>query len=187
VTYVRDGERRTAAMELKAQQVTETPRDQNELADQLAALYAQGRGALDDVLNGVTEEQADAVVAPGEWTIRQIVAHLIAAERDAQTSISLLMGGSNDVFNYNNNSLVRIEPLMRSYPTLPELVAAVARTQAETVEAVRLLPPEFVERRGIYDQMGRVLLFDAENHIGAHIEQIEKAKAALLQREGGAG
>ena len=32
-----------------------------------------------------------------------------------------------------------------------------------------------------------LLLFDAESHLGEHIEQIEKAKAALLQREGGAG
>jgi len=187
VTYMRDGERHTAAMELKPQQIVEVPRDPNELADRLAALYAQAREALNDVLDGVTEEQANAIVAPEEWTIRQIVAHLIAAERDEQTSISLVMDGSNDVFNYNNNSLVRIEPLIRSYPTLPELVAAVARTQDETVEAVRRLPPEFVERRGAYDQLGRVLLFDAESHLGEHIEQIEKAKAALLQREGGAG
>src|SRR5690554_627048 len=172
VTYMRDGERHTAAMELKPQQIVEVPRDPNELADRLAALYAQAREALNDVLDGVTEEQANAIVAPEEWTIRQIVAHLIAAERDEQTSISLVMDGSNDVFNYNNNSLVRIEPLIRSYPTLPELVAAVARTQDETVEAVRRLPPEFVERRGAYDQLGRVLLFDAESHLGEHIEQI---------------
>lgn len=184
VTYMRDGERHTAAMELKPQQIVEVPRDPNELADRLAALYAQAREALNDVLDGVTEEQANAIVAPEEWTIRQIVAHLIAAERDEQTSISLVMDGSNDVFNYNNNSLVRIEPLIRSYPTLPELVAAVARTQDETVEAVRRLPPEFVERRGAYDQLGRVLLFDAESHLGEHIEQIEKAKAALLERAG---
>src|SRR5690606_36943246 len=55
VTYVRDGERRTAAMELKPQQVTETPRDPNELADQLAAPHAQGPHAPDHVRHRLTE------------------------------------------------------------------------------------------------------------------------------------
>ena len=180
VAYLRNGEQHTAAMELKTQHIPEIPRDPNELADQLAAKYAEANQVLAEVLDGVSEEQAAIVPAPDEWSIRQIVAHLIANERDEQTTIGMQVGGFGDVFSYNNNSLVRIEPLLANYPTMPELLDALQRTQAETVAAVRHLPADFVERRGSYDRLGRVLLEDADSHYGLHVEQIEGAKEAAL-------
>lgn len=181
VGYIRNGERHSAAMELKAQTLADIPRDPDALADQLAAIYADVDRELAAMLNGVTEEQAATMSTVEEWSIRHIVAHLIANERDTQTTISMRAGGFGEVFSYFNNSMTRIKPVLATYPTLPELTAALTRAEAETVATVRHLSTDFVGRRGSYDRLGRTLLEEAGTHPRDHIAQIERIKGALVQ------
>ena len=48
--------------------------------DVLATLGAQ-IPALDDLIGGLTDEQALCRFAPGEWSVKEVVGHLIDAER----------------------------------------------------------------------------------------------------------
>jgi hypothetical protein len=169
-------------MELKARTLADVPRDPDELAKQLAAIYAVVESDLANALEGISEEQAAALSGAEAWTVRQIVAHLIANERDVQTTISMRAGGFGEVFSYYNNSLTRIEPLLASFPTLPALREALSQAHAETVATVRHVQAAFVERRGSYDRLGRQLLEEASVHSQDHIEQIKRIKGALTRR-----
>jgi catechol 2,3-dioxygenase-like lactoylglutathione lyase family enzyme len=48
--------------------------------EQVGELYALGLSALDDALAGLTEAQLDLARAPGKWSIRQIVHHLVDSD-----------------------------------------------------------------------------------------------------------
>lgn len=48
--------------------------------EQVRELYALGLTALDDALAGLTEAQLDLARAPGKWSIRQIVHHLVDSD-----------------------------------------------------------------------------------------------------------
>jgi catechol 2,3-dioxygenase-like lactoylglutathione lyase family enzyme len=50
---------------------------------QVRELYALGLDALDDALFGLPEAHLDLARAPGKWTIRQIVHHLVDSEATA--------------------------------------------------------------------------------------------------------
>ncbi|MFN8536205.1 MAG: DinB family protein [Thermomicrobiales bacterium] len=45
------------------------------------ALLTEQIGVLDDLLRGLSGQQAEFRFAPGEWRIREVVGHLIDAER----------------------------------------------------------------------------------------------------------
>ncbi|NDJ36229.1 MAG: PDZ domain-containing protein [Chloroflexi bacterium] len=179
VAYMRDGTRHTAEMELKARQLADIPREADRLADQLAAVYAEVMAELDGVLAGLTDEQAATFTDVEEWNIRQILGHLVANEKDMQSLISMRAGGLVENSGYNNNSMIRIEPVLAFSPTVEALRERIAQTQAETVIAVRNLPAQFVARRGSYDRLGRDVLEEADVHYRDHIAQIERIKAAL--------
>ena len=176
VTYLRGGERQTAVMVLKARPIPDLPATPDALADRLAAIYASLNPEYEALLADVDDRLADLIPADGEWSIRQIAAHLIAFERDLQVTISMRAGGFGQVPSYYNNSLIRIQPIIAVYPTLADLRAEWARCQVQTVGAARSLPPEFTARRGSFRRLAWNLIEDQTSHPQDHFEQIRQIK-----------
>jgi uncharacterized protein YndB with AHSA1/START domain len=175
VQYIREGKIHTVQMELSARTLTPVPDSPAGLTDSAAQVYAKGQAELAQILQGVSEAQADVLPAEGEWSLRQILGHLICNERDNHTRISLAVGGSPEPWSFYNNSLLRIRPILEAYPNLAGLVEELKRCEAQTVACLRGLPEEFVEQRGSYVAMGRGILFDASDHISTHVEQMQGA------------
>src|SRR5574341_2688466 len=93
-------------------------------------------------------------------------------------TVSMRAGGFGPVFSYYNNSLIRILPIIGTYPTLDDLRAEWVRCQHQTVAALRALPPEVAARRGSFRRLAWDLLEDQTSHPEIHFEQMRRIKEA---------
>jgi len=179
VTYFRDGARHTMPLMLMPPPIQEVPAAPADLAAEVERHYAEGLAKLEAFLDGVSEGEADFLPGAGEWSVRQTLGHLIANERDNHPRASITAAGLREPEDgFWNNSLLRILPILESYPTLPELAAELRRCMAQTVSMLRHLPPEFLERKASYRRLAVDLLEYAAHHINEHFDQMERALAA---------
>lgn len=63
-----------------------------EFLDQMRA----GRAALDAATSGMTEEQITQDIVAGEWTVKDILAHLAAWQGEAQLAAERVAAGQSD-------------------------------------------------------------------------------------------
>jgi uncharacterized protein YndB with AHSA1/START domain len=181
VTYFRHGERQKAKIVLSQRPVAEIPAS----IDDLAALVRQNQLAmakdLDEICNEIGERQADFRPTPQAWNAREILAHLIAAERETHAWIVGLIEGQSYEIGSRARLPARLAAMIAASPTLEALRSELKRNQAETVTLVESLPPEFVARKGSYWRMGQLLL-QMPAHFQSHMAQIranlEAAKAS---------
>ncbi|MDD1713421.1 MAG: PDZ domain-containing protein, partial [Methanoregulaceae archaeon] len=178
IVFYRGNEKTTATMELSRRPLAEVPPDPSQLAEAVQKIYEEAIPELESVLNGVSDDQASHHPTPGDWNAKEVIAHLIAGERDNQNWISSLVGG-DEMLIFANNVDIRVKATVAVFRTAPALVDELKRAQAETVAMVSALPPEFVAHRGSYVKVGRGLL--EALHFKDHIGQI---RAAVQSAEG---
>ena len=175
VTYYRDGEKKTTDMTLSARPLPEVPATPAEFADAIRRIYAEGNKLLDACLDGVSEAEASHRPGPGEWSARDVIAHLIIDLRETQQYISDLIGSEERWTDGNaGNVPARITALTSVLKTLSEARAELKRAQDETVAMVAALPGEFVSRRGSYWRLGHGLL-QSSTHTQEHAAQVQAA------------
>src|SRR4029453_13179663 len=98
---------------------------------------------------GVTEASASFSPTPGEWSAKEVLAHLILGERETQVWIDDLIGGAErwtDIWGGNNTA--RNKALVAVHPTIPDLLQELRDSEAETVALLSVLPTEFMARKG---------------------------------------
>lgn len=156
VAWSRDGEEHRGTMKLSGRPEPYVPETPAELADYVEGIYRRLDGELSELLDEVTEEQASFRRSEKEWSIKEILAHLIANERAAQLWVAaILEGGMLKAWPSNDHSLVKA--VVDVYPTTSDLLAALRRTEDETIALVRRLPPEIVTHRGTYTNLATTL------------------------------
>ena len=64
--------------------VSDTPAND---ASAVAAVLRENLAELNELLSGVAPDQLDLRAAPGEWSVREIVLHIIHAERWTQPQL----------------------------------------------------------------------------------------------------
>jgi uncharacterized protein YndB with AHSA1/START domain len=183
VEFYRGAERRTTEMQLSGRVIPEVPPTPAALAAAFQEGYAASLSELERVLDGVGEGEASHRPAPGEWNTLEVLAHLIAHEREQQTWITdLLCDDERWSDRFENTEVVpaRIAAIVNAYPTLGQAVDALRRSQGETVHMLAALPAEFVAHRGTYWRLGRSMLegLQPPSHLQEHIEQIQAAVAS---------
>ena len=183
VVYYRDGAKRRAMLELSARPLPQVM----PLADLVETTRKNYKGVnaqLAALLEGVTEAEAEFRPAPDEWNVKEIIAHLIACERDLQTWISNMVRDNliNEGLEASPNVTPRLQAIVKRYPTLPALSRELERAEKETLAFVAALPPEFVDRKPLYVRVSNWLTDFVANHLNdEHGEQfrstIQRARA----------
>jgi uncharacterized protein YndB with AHSA1/START domain len=173
VAFYRDNNKHTVTMPLSPRPAPDVPDNPAEFAEQVQQLYAQLDAQLDELLEGVSDEEASISPAEGEWSIKEILCHLIASERGAQFGIAVqLRGQALTVFP--NNPAAPTAALLTVYPTLSQLVQLWKQTEAETVALVKNLPPEYASRKVDYLNNGLNLLFGLPGHTQSHYQDMQQ-------------
>jgi hypothetical protein len=149
---------------------------------QLIDRYEQGGRDFASLAQGLSSTQLDTRIAPGTWSIREVIVHLLDSDlaathrmrRIAAEDLPLLIAYDETAF---------VARLRSSETSLAHVHALFAANRAFTAAWLRTLTPDDFARAGIHNQRGRVTLLEMLNiyitHLNHHTQFIEGKRAAL--------
>ena len=174
VVFYRGAEKHTVDMTLSKRPVWEIPSDPLELSRQARLKYDAALGMLKEVLEGVTNHEANFSPAPGEWNARQVLAHLIHSDRGFLANIADLVGGyERNADDFGGNSTTHLNATIAAYGSMEAMLQELNYLADEIVEFLAALPPEFVSWKSNYLDLGTGFLY--VTHAESHVEQIRNA------------
>lgn len=181
LVFYRGPQQHTVTLTLSSRPQPPVPDTAAALAARLTEMYAELDQELAAVLQDVTEAQAVHRPAATEWSVKEVLAHLICVERDTQNWIGSELADFARP-SFSNNETARLQATVAIYPTVTELLAALKMAEAETVALAAALPNEFVARKSAYLRISQGVLF-TPLHNRTHLEQIQAAVAAAALAE----
>jgi len=180
VELVRGRVRQTVQVTLALRPQPEVPRTAEALAQAVADLQRDTDAALRSAVEGVTEEESGHSPAEGEWSAKQVLAHLTTTER-AVLNWMADVASAGWVEGDDGDPAVtasRLAAVLAVKPTLQELVDRLLVDEAETVAFMRALPQSVVAHRARFRRMGQTAV-GLPDHTREHIEQIKATIAAI--------
>jgi DinB superfamily len=137
--------------------------------DQVLPALAAGVAEVEGICAGVTEAQARR----GRWPMREIVAHLIGAER-------LMAGRAVRVLEEDDPELVSVswtDTVANDQSSIDDLVARLRDQRQRTLTRLGSLTPEQWRRAGHHPEWGRLtvhrLLSQLARHERGHLAELE--------------
>ncbi|MBL0870640.1 MAG: DinB family protein [Phycisphaerales bacterium] len=149
---------------------------------QLIDRYEQGGRDFASLAQGISPAQLDTRIAPGTWSVREVLVHLLDSDlaathrmrRIAAEDLPLMIAYDETAF---------VARLRSSEMNLAHVQALFAANRAFTAAWLRTLTPEDFTRAGIHNQRGRVTLHEMLNmyinHLAHHTQFIEGKLASL--------
>ena len=177
VEIYRGAEKKTVSMKLGSRPAPDVPATPAALAEKLRAAHEKLNAELDEVLQGVSEEEASRHPAPGEWSVKENLAHLIWAERWQQLYAWSMVFGEDNV-PWQDNNPVHQAPILAQYPTLADLVAEFKAAEAATEASAASVPESFVANKGSYTRLCQFYP-GFEEHARDHFTQMRETLAAV--------
>jgi uncharacterized damage-inducible protein DinB len=154
-------------------------------AETSIARYEAGAAQVRESCAGLSEAQLNTRIAPGTWSIQEIVVHLLDSDliathrmrRIAAEHLPLLV-------SYDENAFIANLPADRiDLATAIELFEVHRRY---TAQWLRTLPAGSFSREGIHTQRGKITLGQIVDiyswHVDHHLEFVHGKRAALSAR-----
>lgn len=180
---VRKQERLSLPATLGTRDLPEVPATAQEAAAQLRERYAQVDAGLQEATAGLSEEQANQAPAEGEWSVRQVLAHLTDTERWIHRRIFEVAMGQWQEGGYNAELAQGLQAVVLEVePTLAGLLGRLRQDMAETVTRLEHLPDAVQAERYRYRQIVSFIVQLAA-HLEDHLGQIRQAAAAARGEE----
>ena len=173
VTLYRGAEKLTIEMELSTRPQPELPTTVAAMVEVARQSFATLDKELDELMEGVTEEDAERRPASGDWSAKMVLAHLIASERDTQVWIASMCEDVDVEQPYHSNSPERLLAITKVYSPLSVLVEELKRDEALTVELAASMSEETAGHKHWFNQVaGWLTTF--ETHHREHFEEIRE-------------
>ena len=151
--------------------------------DILAILAAQP-AVLDGLLRDLSDAEARSRFAPGEWTIKEVVGHLIDAERlFAHRALTIARADPAPLPGFDQDAYVAAA----DYDARPlaDLLDELGHLRQANLLAFRHLPAGASERRGTASEWPvsvRALLHILAGHLTYHLEDLREKYLPALGR-----
>lgn len=144
--------------------------------------YEAGAARLAPLGRALTPAQLDTRNAPGTWSVREVIVHLLDSDLAATHRMRRI--ASEDlplIIAYDETAFVRaLDSALADLSLVAELFSANRRFCAAWL---RTLPPQAFDRAGIHNQRGRVTLGQMVqgyiDHLAHHETFIADKRAAL--------
>jgi membrane-associated protease RseP (regulator of RpoE activity) len=176
VVFYRGVEKRTTQMPLSGRPIPEIPANPAAMAGMLQRRYEQNNADLEAFVAGITEEEASHRPAAGEWSVKDVLSHLIHSERGFQTFTGDVVGGEEGWYDdWGGNLDVRNVATVAAFPTVRALVDELKAARAETVAMIAALPESFLARKGSYWRLGYNVADNSGDHQETHLGQMRAA------------
>src|SRR5271157_5112696 len=149
--------------------------------------YRRGPEMLAVVLTGVFGEEEDFAMAPGKWSVRQIVAHLADAELVGAHRFRQVIAEDNPtIVAFDQDAWTRNLDYARRKPK--QSLETFRRIRAENYELLKELPASAYERAGNHTENGRLtlrqLLEGFAQHAESHARQLQEIRDAYKKSKG---
>jgi uncharacterized protein YndB with AHSA1/START domain/uncharacterized damage-inducible protein DinB len=174
VDLVRGQERETIQLALGSRPAPDAPDTAEGLAEFVAEQYKQTDAELKAAVEGLTEEEAAQKPAEGEWSVKEVLAHLSLGERGFNNFLAnMALDGWLDGGPGNPTAIPgRLEAVLSMTPSLQGLLDRFLADEAETVAFLHRLPEETLAHKARFYRMRQVLAF-VSLHTRDHTEQIK--------------
>jgi uncharacterized protein YndB with AHSA1/START domain len=174
VEFYRGQDKRTAEITLSGRQWPTIPDDPRDMAKSVRTIYDRIEARIDELIAGLDDEMAAVRPSAEEWSVKEILAHLILTERDDQHFVASVVGG-DQLQGGGQNLASRIGAVIESYNTVDALRQELSRSLQETVAFLAALPADFVQHKVGYHMIGLTYLEGLEIHFRLHAQQLEAA------------
>jgi hypothetical protein len=182
VVFYRGAEKKTVTMELTRRPVPDVPWEPAELAKRARTRYDDALAKLEAAFQGVSEAEADHEPAPGEWSAKQTLAHLIHTERGVIANLDDVVGGYPRISDdWGGNLPSHVKATVKAYGSVKGMIGELKRLAVEVIAFIEDLPADFVERKASYF-VSAAQIIELESHTISHIEQIKAAIAAAKKK-----
>ena len=178
VEYYRDSQRYTAALTFGQRQPQQALETREELYQAVEKQVSTVEAELDALFDGVPESALNVKPAPHEWSAKEVLAHLIWAERWFQMSMWLMVtAGTRPDWGFNND--FEIGGIVETRETAGELLDELKRTLREQLHSVWHIPDQTLAVKPTFAEVARWL-----SHAGEHCrEHYAQIKAAIAQAQ----
>src|SRR5579864_8340288 len=142
--------------------------------------FRRGPEVLAMVLTGVFGEEEDFVTAPGKWSIRQIVAHLVDGELVGAHRMRAVLAEDNPTLTaFDQDAWVR--NLNYAQRTPKQSLESFRRLRAENYDLLKNLPEGAYQRTGNHTERGPVTLLELVEGYAAHAESHARQLQAIRE------
>jgi len=180
LVYLRAGQRHTTTVELSARPVPEIPDDPVVVVEQARQAHERALAALRTSVMMLTDEQAGQAPESGEWSVKQVLAHLSASERGFQAwAVDVLQG--NETEGIEGRLPEQFAAVFASAPTVGALLDRFEHDLAESRALVAALTWEHRAHRAHYWQIAQMLL-GFQSHTEDHLKQIQATVRVLANQ-----
>lgn len=162
-------------IELSRRPIPEFPPPPEELAKAARKTYDEMLVLLKDALKGVSETEAAHHPAPGEWNVKETLAHLLINERWNYEAWDRHPDG--DKFPPFPGSARLAQAIAESYK-VKKLYKEIKRTMAVNVRMIELLPEDYAANKAAYFITANSLEDGIRTHFNEHVNQIKTAVEA---------
>jgi len=183
VEIYRGPQKMTIEMTLSQRPLPEIPPTLKELVSRIR--HAQGKiiASIDEFFKDVGEDEASYKPSPEEWSIKEVLAHLIHGERGFQNLVVDVVGGYERwADDYPGNLEAAVRATVDTYPSMDELIEALKRSYHETASLFAFLPAEILKRKAAYWRLAYSAL-ETPYHFYSHLEQMKRALEAASQQK----
>lgn len=180
LVYFRAGKRHTTTVELSARPVPEIPDDPVVVVEQARQAHEKALAALRTSVMMLTDEQAGLAPESGEWSVKQVLAHLSASERGFQTwAVDVLQG--NETRWIEARLPEQFAAVFASAPTVGALLDRFEHDLAESRAMIAALTYEHRAYRVRYWQIAQMLL-GFQFHTEDHLKQVQATVRAVTKQ-----
>ena len=150
----------------------------------LAEALAQNRQLLDELLEQMDESALNRAPAAGEYTGRQILAHLAGAESGMTGLMRRMAAGENPRIKaeYNNDYYNARQQDKRAHLTTDQLRAELVETRADLIAFIESLRETDLSKQGQHPVAGESTVLGVlqvlQQHERAHIEDLARLSRA---------
>lgn len=149
--------------------------------------FRRGPELLAVVLTGVFGEEEDFLIAPGKWSVRQIVAHLADMEMVAAHRMRLVIAEENPTLTaVDQDAWAGNLDYARRKPK--QSLETFRRIRAENYELLKGLPDAAYVRTGNHTEDGRKTLLQLlegyAEHAEKHARQLQEVREAYKLAKG---
>lgn len=148
-------------------------------AAQLRERVAAAFTAIEEFLDGVSGSEALTRGVPGEWTIQEVVDHLVETHKPSVVELRELLADRRPAHGPIPASLQSPDPMSRPWP---DLLDALKRVQAEAVKVLAAAPDRPTEARAEVVMVINVKRPDGSEEPLHWIEELDWKAYAIIFR-----